>query len=105
MSLSELRWRYMVFLAPGTKIYRMSAYKLNIPHNAPTRFPLETKGELLRVWNLASPTVSPNAVPIAGGQPLRVAWRSCISIGERCAVRSEERRVGKECRSRWSPYH
>jgi len=26
----------------------------------------------------------------------------------RCAIytrRSEERRVGKECRSRWSPYH
>ena len=23
----------------------------------------------------------------------------------RCMVRSEERRVGKECRSRWSPYH
>ena len=22
-----------------------------------------------------------------------------------CANRSEERRVGKECRSRWSPYH
>src|SRR2546427_9067943 len=26
-----------------------------------------------------------------------------IQVGER--VRSEERRVGKECRSRWSPYH
>ena len=26
-------------------------------------------------------------------------WRGC---GEK---RSEERRVGKECRSRWSPYH
>ena len=25
------------------------------------------------------------------------------TINER--VRSEERRVGKECRSRWSPYH
>src|SRR2546429_9924932 len=25
--------------------------------------------------------------------------------GESMAVRSEERRVGKECRSRWSPYH
>src|SRR3712207_9586463 len=25
--------------------------------------------------------------------------------GARVAVRSEERRVGKECRSRWSPYH
>ena len=23
----------------------------------------------------------------------------------RTRVRSEERRVGKECRSRWSPYH
>ena len=23
----------------------------------------------------------------------------------RLSVRSEERRVGKECRSRWSPYH
>ena len=22
-----------------------------------------------------------------------------------CDIRSEERRVGKECRSRWSPYH
>ena len=22
-----------------------------------------------------------------------------------CSQRSEERRVGKECRSRWSPYH
>ena len=27
---------------------------------------------------------------------------STASVG---AVRSEERRVGKECRSRWSPYH
>ena len=25
--------------------------------------------------------------------------------GRRPAKRSEERRVGKECRSRWSPYH
>src|SRR5215204_1885107 len=29
-----------------------------------------------------------------------VAWRP-----ERAGGRSEERRVGKECRSRWSPYH
>ena len=25
--------------------------------------------------------------------------------GEYDKIRSEERRVGKECRSRWSPYH
>src|SRR2546426_12252403 len=35
---------------------------------------------------------------------------SVFSVGirpkvARSAVRSEERRVGKECRSRWSPYH
>ena len=28
-------------------------------------------------------------------------WMEC----EECGNRSEERRVGKECRSRWSPYH
>src|SRR5574340_1706792 len=27
------------------------------------------------------------------------------TTGARIANRSEERRVGKECRSRWSPYH
>src|SRR3712207_9420148 len=26
-------------------------------------------------------------------------------VGEQYDARSEERRVGKECRSRWSPYH
>ena len=28
-----------------------------------------------------------------------------IPVTERLPERSEERRVGKECRSRWSPYH
>ena len=28
-----------------------------------------------------------------------------LSGGQKQAERSEERRVGKECRSRWSPYH
>src|SRR3712207_9338666 len=28
-----------------------------------------------------------------------------LVFGYRGAARSEERRVGKECRSRWSPYH
>ena len=27
------------------------------------------------------------------------------SVQGRHVTRSEERRVGKECRSRWSPYH
>ena len=28
-----------------------------------------------------------------------------VTYGETGQLRSEERRVGKECRSRWSPYH
>ena len=28
-----------------------------------------------------------------------------LSFINRESIRSEERRVGKECRSRWSPYH
>ena len=30
---------------------------------------------------------------------------SSDATGEVATTRSEERRVGKECRSRWSPYH
>ena len=39
-------------------------------------------------------------------------WSPYLSLDDayklddiRDALRSEERRVGKECRSRWSPYH
>src|SRR2546422_11677319 len=37
------------------------------------------------------------------GTPLRV--RLPLTRLPLCEGRSEERRVGKECRSRWSPYH
>ena len=30
---------------------------------------------------------------------------SAVVTGAQSLLRSEERRVGKECRSRWSPYH
>src|ERR1041385_1181226 len=32
-------------------------------------------------------------------------WSIPSAIGSAILSRSEERRVGKECRSRWSPYH
>ena len=44
------------------------------------------------------------ALPLAGV----TAYRALVTRGEVKRgdhVRSEERRVGKECRSRWSPYH
>ena len=41
---------------------------------------------------LKEPTVLPTKVPN-------------LLINGASGIRSEERRVGKECRSRWSPYH
>ena len=38
-------------------------------------------------------------VTITDSEGRTLAWKSSGSL------RSEERRVGKECRSRWSPYH
>ena len=34
-----------------------------------------------------------------------LAVRDALAQGQTTVGRSEERRVGKECRSRWSPYH
>ena len=53
------------------------------------------------------------SVPLMLSNVLQVMFNLCdvavvgkfvgpLALG---AVRSEERRVGKECRSRWSPYH
>src|SRR2546430_12033393 len=79
------------------------------------------------VQTCALPILCPNkmAVQMSAGRRPRVPWNSAHSpsgttiwdtiemySGDRVSpvpwsppVRSEERRVGKECRSRWSPYH
>src|SRR5258708_995883 len=42
--------------------------------------------------------------PVPGTKPKRAALVQIIAPSP-SRRRSEERRVGKECRSRWSPYH
>ena len=54
-------------------------------------------------------------IPLGGGKGGIVVDPTTLSAGEKerlvrayvraLLTRSEERRVGKECRSRWSPYH
>src|SRR3989454_7893568 len=39
------------------------------------------------------------------GQRGKVTWFNLSEFARLVKQRSEERRVGKECRSRWSPYH
>ena len=54
-------------------------------------------------------TLVATATPIRiyGAQSLSPAgnFRNPVKIVSFAGFRSEERRVGKECRSRWSPYH
>ena len=61
---------------------------------------------------LASMLSGCRTTDVAGGQAAHraalqaLSSRSCkIILEEVYTPRSEERRVGKECRSRWSPYH
>src|SRR5256885_15820518 len=49
-------------------------------------------------WRAVSGLLAPVATPA------EKKTRCCTSSG-RGPTRSEERRVGKECRSRWAPYH
>src|SRR3989338_9554775 len=66
----------------------------------PARFKRKAK----KVWNkTVQPVLNRLRVLLAQGKSSTLAW---IALGKVCLrTRSEERRVGKECRSRWSPYH
>ena len=56
---------------------------------------------------LGDPEASPNdrGVAIAMLRNAEVSAKFELPFCQDTGTRSEERRVGKECRSRWSPYH
>ena len=69
--------------------------------SAPTSIPQESnKMENLAKMTLIETRVSNEKKSVFLAY---VLWFFFGSFGVHC--RSEERRVGKECRSRWSPYH
>ena len=56
-----------------------------------------------KVWKISTDTVfRPFEYKDASGKLVGIDVEILAAIAE---DRSEERRVGKECRSRWSPYH
>ena len=78
--------------------------------------------DLIGEWLQALEAVPLNRYPDAEAGALKSSLRAYLSLSSATgillgngsdeliqmiclAVRSEERRVGKECRSRWSPYH
>src|SRR3989454_12072348 len=93
--------RGIVLLAGVVSLARRVAIKLLPPHLA-TR--PDERERFLEEARTAAGLAHPNIVPIhlveARGE--LVLFVMGVVDGE---TRSEERRVGKECRSRWSPYH
>ena len=61
--------------------------------------PLSLQAKLLRVLETKA------VIPVGSVKPRAVNFRLICASNVALAQRSEERRVGKECRSRWSPYH
>ena len=71
--------------------------------------PADTSRELL-VWGGQVLVVGSTMLGLHGKDGHRLWERphregSPVAVGNGNLYRSEERRVGKECRSRWSPYH
>src|SRR5580698_5125051 len=65
-----------------------------------------TIGEETVVYPFSSLGTPPQSVRYRGGPTKLVIGARCeLREGVTMNTRSEERRVGKECRSRWSPYH
>ena len=57
----------------------------------------------LVVLQTVAPTASPTPIPTP--VPTEETGETPAPTKKPATTRSEERRVGKECRSRWSPYH
>src|SRR5574341_856289 len=80
------------------------------PASTPTPLPSSTANLAPTSTATLQPTQTPSPSPT---MPLSTATATqlsgpvllCLPDALPGADRSEERRVGKECRSRWSPYH
>ena len=57
------------------------------------------------MWDLPRPGLEPVSPALAGRFSTTAPPGKPFCPFFNWVVRSEERRVGKECRSRWSPYH
>src|SRR5574342_1076301 len=103
--------RYCITLDSDTRLPRDGARKLvgiiAHPLNRPRFDP--RSGRVTEGYGILQPRVSVTTASATGSRFARIfagdtgvdPYTSAVSD----TYRSEERRVGKECRSRWSPYH
>ena len=89
-----LLWLWIVVMGMGGALPAACAGKIEVQDAKGAKVqPLEGKDRKATVFFFIT-----NDCPISNGYAPEIQ-RICK------AYRSEERRVGKECRSRWSPYH
>ena len=69
------------------------------------KFNTEIKKQLQEEFGYANVMQIPGLVKVVVNTGVGEAARDSKVIDGAVDDRSEERRVGKECRSRWSPYH
>src|SRR5256712_6967074 len=63
-------------------------------------------GTVLELDAVLGTVISSPTNDVGGGTViLKIANLDTVQVSALVDERSEERRVGKECRSRWSPYH
>src|SRR5258708_36435097 len=99
-------------MTPRMRYYVLSLAAIGLLVGATTARPFSVSGEAFGVSvNAAGVRVGPTphvVLPSDGGmvsdQLLNITVPN-VAASTTLGVRSEERRVGKECRSRWSPYH
>ena len=65
----------------------------------------KTISQLAQALNLSAPSVHTHVNDMLESELLRESQEFEKRHPSEKYYRSEERRVGKECRSRWSPYH
>ena len=99
----------------------VSRYMVMRGESTPAVIPDEQMARFRFMLDYSDEAVCMNDSPLARGEKVRVIKGplsglvgELVSVGGRSKIavrlnmlgcRSEERRVGKECRSRWSPYH
>ena len=119
----------MLKVEPCAADFQLSSYNFELPEELIAQYPSQKRGDdrlyvLGRGVNAAADSIQPfaclpdllprNSLLVANNS--RVARARILSVRPSGGVleimllsppplRSEERRVGKECRSRWSPYH
>src|SRR2546430_12374824 len=76
----------------------------NVPYSKPDNFGISSAQQIADQFRQITASVA-LLISVISSIGLLVGGVGVMNIMLMSVTRSEERRVGKECRSRWSPYH